>query len=130
VHPPLIAENLRQFKDWRRQNEFWLLFNHARVERLDQRHQHCRELPGGEHQQRIRQIAADGRSLYDTVNGLGVTGYMPITGGAFTGSISRSSSGGYWYFNSSSLVGGAVYVQPVSSALPTSPAEGTVVFQY
>ena len=78
----------------------------------------------------LRQIAADGRSLYDTVNGLGVTGYMPITGGAFTGSISRSSSGGYWYFNSSSLVGGAVYVQPVSSALPTSPAEGTVVFQY
>lgn len=78
----------------------------------------------------IRYTLACGRALYDTVSGISGSGGMPITGGAFTGNITRSGAGAYWYFNSSSLVGGQVYVQPVSSALPTSPAEGTVVFQY
>ena len=78
----------------------------------------------------LRQLASDGRELYDTVNGISVGSYMPLSGGAFTGSVTKSGNGAFWYFNSSSLVGGAVYVQPSSSALPTSPAEGTVVLQY
>jgi hypothetical protein len=76
----------------------------------------------------IREIMAAAKTFANgAVNG---SNYMPKSGGAFTGAISRSSAGGYWYFNSSSLTGGAVYVQPVATALPSSPAEGTVVFQY
>jgi hypothetical protein len=55
---------------------------------------------------------------------------MPKSGGAFTGTITRSSAGGYWYHANSSQATGPVYTQPVSTALPTSPAEGTVVLQY
>src|SRR5689334_15830076 len=78
----------------------------------------------------IRQLAADGRALYDTVNAISVSSYMPLTGGAFTTVPTKSGGGSLLYWSSSSLVGGAAYVQPVSSALPSSPAEGTIVFQY
>ena len=56
--------------------------------------------------------------------------YMVKTGGAFTGDITRSGAGGYLYHNSSSLSSGKVYVQTSGTALPSSPAEGTIVFQY
>lgn len=76
----------------------------------------------------IRSIMAAAKTFADgAVNG---ANYMPKSGGAFTGAISRNGAGGYWYFNTSSLTGGAVYVQPVATSLPSSPAEGTVVFQY
>jgi hypothetical protein len=55
--------------------------------------------------------------------------YMPLTGGAFTGTITRSGAGAYWYHASSSQTSGAVYVQTAATALP-SPAEGVVVLQY
>lgn len=76
----------------------------------------------------LRQIAADGRSLYDTVAGIGTSTLMPKAGGAFTGDITRSGAGGYLY--NVSGAGGKVYVQPLATALPSSPAEGTIVFQY
>lgn len=56
--------------------------------------------------------------------------YLLKTGGTITGSIIRSGAGAHWYYASASLTGAIVYVQPVASALPSSPAEGTVVFQY
>jgi hypothetical protein len=56
--------------------------------------------------------------------------YMPIGGGAFTGQITRSTAGGYLYNASSSQGGGAVYVLPQGTALPSSPQEGTFVFFY
>jgi hypothetical protein len=56
--------------------------------------------------------------------------FMPKSGGAFTGTITRSGSGGYLYHVSSSQATGPVYTQALATALPTSPAEGTVVLQY
>lgn len=56
--------------------------------------------------------------------------FMPKSGGAFTGTITRSGAGGYFYHASSSQATGPVYTQPTATALPSSPAEGTVVFQY
>jgi hypothetical protein len=78
----------------------------------------------------IRLLAADGRELYDTVAAISVSSYMPLAGGAFTGNITRSGAGAFSYYVSSTLISGAEYVQPVADALPSSPAEGTKVYQY
>jgi hypothetical protein len=78
----------------------------------------------------LRQLAADGRELYNTVNAISVSSYMPKSGGAFTGTVTRLGGGAFTYYASSSLTGGAEYVQTTATALPSSPAEGTKVFQY
>jgi hypothetical protein len=78
----------------------------------------------------IRQLMSDGRALSDTVNAINVSGYMPLSGGAFTGSITRSGAGGYWYHAGATQSTAPVYTQPSATALPSSPAEGTVVLQY
>ena len=78
----------------------------------------------------LRQFAADGKALANTVAGINVSNYMPKSGGAFTGTITRSGGGGYWYHAGSTQATGPVYTQPSATALPTSPAEGTVVLQY
>lgn len=56
--------------------------------------------------------------------------FMPIAGGAFTGAITRSGSGGYLYHAASAQGQGPVYTLPSGSALPSSPVEGTIVFFY
>lgn len=56
--------------------------------------------------------------------------YLAKVGGTVTGAIIRSGGGAHWWYSSSSLTGGRVTVQPVATALPASPAEGDVVFQY
>jgi hypothetical protein len=77
----------------------------------------------------IRAMAAAIKSYSLTVTS--PTGnYMPLSGGTFTGTIKRQGGGSYTYFASSSMTGGAIYVQSSTAALPTSPAEGTIVFQY
>jgi hypothetical protein len=78
----------------------------------------------------LRQLAADGRELYDTVEAIDVSAYMPISGSAFTGLIWRQGSGGYLYHAASGVNAGAVFTQPLATALPGGPAEGTIVFQY
>jgi hypothetical protein len=78
----------------------------------------------------LRQIAADGKSLSDTVAGISTSTLMPKSGGAFTGTITFSGAGAFLYHANSAQVGGKVYIQPVATALPSSPAEGTIVFQY
>lgn len=78
----------------------------------------------------IRQLMADGKSLSLDVSAISTGTLMPKAGGAFTGTITRSGSGGYLYHASSSQGAGPVYTQPASSSLPSSPAEGTIVFSY
>jgi len=78
----------------------------------------------------LRQIAADGKELANTVAAISVGAYMPLAGGTFTGQILRSGSGGYLYNAASAQSGGAVYVQATGTALPSSPAEGTFVYFY
>lgn len=78
----------------------------------------------------LRQLAADGKTLNTLVSSIDVSSYMAKAGGAFTGQITRSGSGGYLYNAASTQSGGAVYVQATGTALPSSPAEGTFVFFY
>jgi hypothetical protein len=76
----------------------------------------------------IRQLMADARAFADSA--ASTAGLMPLSGGAFTGQITRSGSGGYLYNAASAQAGGAVYVLPQGTALPSSPQEGTFVFFY
>lgn len=78
----------------------------------------------------IRELMSDGKSLYDTVAAINVSAYMPKLGGAFTGDITRDGGGGYWYHANSAQTRAPVYTQLASAALPSSPAEGTVVLLY
>jgi hypothetical protein len=78
----------------------------------------------------LRQLAADGKELHTTVSAISVSSYMPLTGGAFTANITRSGAGGFLYHANSALANAPVYVQLSSADLPSSPAEGTIVFQY
>lgn len=86
--------------------------------------------PAGNLNNMGRQLMADGRELYDTVAALNVANLMPKDGGAFTGPITQSGAGGYIFYANSALSQGPTYVQPASTALPSSPAEGTRVEQY
>jgi hypothetical protein len=78
----------------------------------------------------IRQLMADGRSLYDTVAAIDISTLMPKSGGAFTNNPTRSGSGGYLYNANSAQGGGKVSILPTGSARPSSPAEGDMVFYY
>ena len=76
----------------------------------------------------IRQLMADGRALNDALPDLSTV--VPKTGGVFTGNPTFTGAGGYLYNAASAQPGGAVYVLPTGTALPSSPAEGTFVFFY
>lgn len=75
-----------------------------------------------------RYLAAAMRSLYDQVQGL--AGGMPLTGGAFTGDITRQGEGAYLNWVSNSLTEGNVAALPEGSARPTPGAGGYLVFYY
>jgi len=78
----------------------------------------------------LRQIAADGRSLYDTVAGINVSSYLPLAGGTVTGNIVRSGSGTHLYYIANTLVDGRVEISPTGTARPSSPGEGYLRFLY
>lgn len=86
--------------------------------------------PAGNINGAIREILVEGKQLYALVAAISTSTLMPKSGGAFTGTITRSGSGGYFYHANATQATGPVYTQPVASSLPSSPAEGTVVFQY
>lgn len=75
----------------------------------------------------VRQLAADGKALSDTVAAL--SGGMPISGGAFTGNITREGRGAYRHNNDPTLIDGRDYWLIEGSTLPT-PAEGMEVTFY
>lgn len=83
--------------------------------------------PAGNLNDVCRQLAADGKTLADAVSALG--SYMPVTGGAFTGDITRSGRGAYRNNASSSLTDGQDFFYAEGSALPTA-APGRVVWFY
>jgi hypothetical protein len=77
----------------------------------------------------LRQFAADGRELYNTVVAIDVSTRLSTTGGTMTGNITRSGGGSHLY-HGHPFAGGAVYVQNISVALDSGVPEGTMVFQY
>ena len=86
--------------------------------------------PPGNVNDAIRQLAADGKDLANTVGGISTAGLMPLTGGAFLGQITRSGKGGYLFNANSAQGGGQVSILATGTALPTSPTEGDIVFFY
>ena len=76
-----------------------------------------------------RQLMADGKELYDIVSAISVSSYMPLSGGVFTGNVGRSGAGHYLYHTTAGRYG-PVYIQQSAASLPSSPAEGTLVFTY
>jgi hypothetical protein len=77
-----------------------------------------------------RQLAADGRALYDTVAAIDISALMPKAGGVFTGQITRSGGGGYFYNANSAQGGGKVSFLANGSPNPSSPSEGDMAFFY
>lgn len=56
--------------------------------------------------------------------------YLPLSGGTVTGNITRQNAGAHLYHASSSQASGRVYTLASGSALPSSPANGDVVWFY
>jgi hypothetical protein len=75
-----------------------------------------------------RQLAADGRMLWDAVQGIG--GGMPTSGGTFTGDIIDQGFGGYYSANDSGSLRPRIYVLADGSPAPSTPPNGSLVFYY
>jgi hypothetical protein len=78
----------------------------------------------------IRQLMSDGKALDTTVAAIDTSGFMPKSGGAFTGQITRSGRGGYLHHANSTQSGGKISILTSGSARPSSPSEGDMVFYY
>lgn len=76
----------------------------------------------------LRQLMADGKTLDNTVGGLG-TG-MPTTGGTFTGNIIKSGKGGYYAANASGNTSPEIYTLVTGSPAPSSPSNGSIVIYH
>lgn len=74
-----------------------------------------------------RYLGAAIRVVFNQVRGL--SGGMPVSGGAFTGDITRQGRGAYLHHAGSAQTSGKVTFLPEGSATPTL-AEGDVVFFY
>lgn len=75
----------------------------------------------------IRYVAAVIRDTYDRIPATG--GYVPTTGGTYTGDIFRSTRGAYLHHAGASQTDGRVIFLPEGSARPAG-SEGLVVFYY
>lgn len=76
----------------------------------------------------IRALMADAASEHAALPD--VTTLVTKSGGQFTTNPVLTGSGGYLYNAGTAQTGGAVYVLPTGSSLPSAPAEGTFVFFY
>ena len=75
----------------------------------------------------VRYLAAVARDSYDRVPASG--GFVPTTGGSYTGDILRSTRGAYLHHAGSGQTDGRVMFLPEGSARPAA-SEGLVVFYY
>lgn len=77
----------------------------------------------------IRQLMADGRSLFDTVNAINLSSYAGLNAPAFTGQPTYAGRGGFLYHSNPANSAGRVYVQSAAAALPTL-SNGDVVMTF
>lgn len=75
----------------------------------------------------IRSIMAAVRAMYDDL--ADPDDLMPLSGGTFTGDISREGQGAYLHHANGAQTDGKVFFQAEGSARPTG-AEGRIVFYY
>lgn len=77
----------------------------------------------------IREVMAAVRVMYDGLPT--VSGFMPLSGGTFTGTQPKYTGAGAMLHNASaSLASGRQYYLPEGDALPASPSNGDVVWYY
>lgn len=82
--------------------------------------------PMGNLNNALRQLAADGKALADTVSNL--SGGITAAGGTFSGQIYKSGGGAFVYFASPSATTGAIHILPQGSALPAAVENSIVLF--
>lgn len=77
----------------------------------------------------FRQLMADVRVMF---NGLPVvSGYMPVTGGTFSGTQPiYSGRGAYLHHNSSAMASGRIFLQASGGSVPSGMASGDILFEY
>lgn len=89
--------------------------------------------PPGNQNDASRSIMAAVRSFYDSFTSLSTTvsGKLSASGAVFTGTQpTYTSEGAYLHYASSSNTSGKISVLTDGSPLPTSPANGDMVFYY
>lgn len=75
-----------------------------------------------------RYLAAAMRTLYNQVQTL--TGGMPLTGGIFSGDITRQGRGPYLHHASSSFTSARVFVQATGGSVPSGMVDGDILIEY
>lgn len=77
----------------------------------------------------IRQMMADVRVMYNNLPS--VAGYMPASGGTFSGTQpTYSGRGAYLHHNSASMTSGRVFVQASGGATPSGMVAGDILLEY
>lgn len=77
----------------------------------------------------FRQLMADVRVMYDNLPS--VAGYMPVSGGTFSGTQPKyDGRGAYLHHNSASLTSGRIFVQASGGATPSGMAPGDLLLEY
>lgn len=75
----------------------------------------------------LRYLAAIARDTFDRIPAIGA--YVPATGGAFTGTVTRQGRGAFMHHANAAQTEGQVYFLPEGTIRPAA-AEGVVVFYY
>jgi hypothetical protein len=75
-------------------------------------------------------IANGGTGQTSAANAIAALGGMPLTGGAFTGDITKSTKGGYLYFNTAAMASGKVYLTASGDPDPRGGVAGSVWLKY
>ena len=75
----------------------------------------------------IRYLAAVARDTLDKIPAVG--SFMPLSGGSFTGNVTRQGRGAFLHHANAAQTDGQIFFLPDGTARPTA-AEGMVVFYY
>lgn len=77
----------------------------------------------------IRQLMADGRSLFDTVDAIDLSAKASLDAPAFTGQPTYSGRGAFIHHNNSANASGRIFIQASGGSLPTM-ANGDILLEY
>lgn len=77
----------------------------------------------------IRQLMADGKSLFDTVASIDLSGYATLNGPTFTGQPKYTGRGAFLHHNSAANTSGRIFITAEGAAQP-SMSPGDFWFTY
>lgn len=85
--------------------------------------------PPGNINDAIRQLAADGKTLNNTVLAIDLSGYATLAGPAFTAQPTYSGRGALLLHNNAANASGRIFVQAEAAAVPTM-SDGDILLTY